>query len=62
MMNDVLDRRIHEAGLNQIKARGCAPQKKPSTWQEIDDYAEWIAAIRVREALLSLKEEVTNLG
>lgn len=55
---DVLDAHIADAGLRQRAARGCAPEKKPRTWEEIEAYVEWIASIRVRDELLAIKREV----
>lgn len=60
-MLEVLDRHISEAGRNQTRRRGNAPENKPRTWAEIEAYAEWIGAIRAREALLALHEEVAGL-
>lgn len=57
---EALDCRIHEAGRKQTMRRGCAPEKKPRTWEEIDAYAEYIASVRVREALVSLRAEVAG--
>lgn len=59
-MLEVLDQRIHDAGRTQTMRRGCAPEKKPRTWEEIEAYSEWIASIRVREALVSLRTEVAG--
>lgn len=54
-----LDEHISKAGRNQTMRRGNAPEHKPRTWEEIEAYAEWIGAIRAREALLALREELT---
>lgn len=55
---DVLDARIASAAIRQHAARGSTPHNKPKNWEEIEAYAEWIASIRVREELLSIKREV----
>lgn len=57
-MLDALDRHISKAGREQTKRRGSAPESKPKTWSEIEAYAEWVGAIRAREALVSLHREV----
>lgn len=55
---DVLDAHIASAAMRQHAARGSAPHNKPKNWEEVEAYAEWIASIRVREELLSIKREV----
>lgn len=55
---EALDRRISDAGRNQAMRRGSAPEGKPRTWAEVEAYAEWIGAIRAREALTALRREV----
>lgn len=59
-MLEALDRHISEAGRNQTRRRGSAPEHKPRTWAEIEAYAEWIGAIRARAALLALRGEVAG--
>lgn len=54
-----LDDHIFKAGMKQRVRRGNAPEGKPRTWAEIEAYAEWVGSIRAREALVSLRNDLS---